>query len=322
MLRYKINYFLLILTAVILSGSLTLLFSEDPNITDADPDTTSGHDGTEGPDVITLDQYNPVAVNDPRFKIHNITVERRYAGNGMGEVLDVVFEIHNRKREPVELIGWVIATKETNAVNENSRNLVPYPTWRTHDPLKEVFLVHNVHISPKQIPAEKIWSEKDKDYQIAQMQINRWRNAVATTEPIDDPYPPIWKYVAYISRYPTQGLAFTLPGVTSPTEDKAVQSDYIPMTAEERKNRVHKTLDQHTYTLEHMSRKTVYRTHHYEYYRDDMDFFNRVSILVFDAEKAKQYEEQAGRQLNDGEERINPMVYYRTFTIDRKLKIH
>lgn len=321
MSRYKINYFLFALILVF-AGTGTVLLSEDPNIRDADPETTSGHEGADGPDVIKLNHYNPIAIADPRIHVHNITVERRYAGNGMGEVLDVVFEIRNRKREPVELIGWVIATKETNAINKNARNLVPYPTWRTHDPLKDTFLVHNVHISPKDIPREKIWSEKDKDYKEAMKQINRWRNAVATTVPYDDPYPPIWKYVTYINRYPTQGLKFKLYGMTGPTEDEAVQSDFIPMTAEEKKNRVHKTLDQHTYTLEHVARKTVYRTHHYEYYEDNTPFYNRVSILLYDAEKAAAYEEQADKPLKDGEERINPLVYYRTFTIDRKLKIH
>ncbi|MCB1168196.1 MAG: hypothetical protein KDK33_18715, partial [Leptospiraceae bacterium] len=205
----------------VLAGSATLLWSENPNITEnTGENNVAVNNGS--PDQISLEDYNPIAIDDPRIEVEDLSLDRRYSPDGRGEILDVMFSIRNLTNDPIELYAWVLAYRETNAVDENERRWIPYPSWRVSDPAKRQFVVHFMKITPKDIPADKIWAPKsgpdqpDGPYEKQKEIVDRMRDSVAAMDPIPDILPPVWMYVAYISRYPTQGVHFTLHGDISP----------------------------------------------------------------------------------------------------------
>ncbi len=235
--------------------------------------------------------------------------------------MDVYFNIWNQTSEKIDLFVWVFSYEETNAVDTEERKIVPYPRWRVKDPDKKFFITRFIKISPKDITADKIWNENDPDYKNYNYVIQRMRNAVGNMKYIGNIYPPIWKYISYAVRFPTQGMAVHLYGDQGPTLDKLLYTNYIPPSPEEKRTKIFKHIPDHTFTIEYTKRKTIIRTHHYSPYRADFHFFNMTRILIFDAEKAKQFEEQASRELRPGEVPINAIMYYRTFFINQDLKI-
>lgn len=309
--------------------SAGLLWSEDPNITENPGGTEVAVTDGPGPDRITLDDYNPIAIDDPRIEVNDLSVDRRYSPDGKGEILDVMFTVRNLTNDPIELYAWVLAYRETDAVDENERRWIPYPVWRVHDPARRENVVHFMKITPRDIPPEKIWAPKDpndpnaKDgpYEHQKEIIDRMRDSVAAVNPVADLLPPAWMYIAYIGRYPTQGLKFTLHGDTQPPPDQLTLSDYVPPTPEEKRTKVFKNYDKHSYTLEQLRRKTIFRSHHYIKYKVDYQFYNTVAIVLFDAKAAERYEQQADGGAAEGEEIANPMLYHQVYKIDRRLKI-
>lgn len=300
---------LLAAAIILFSGVFSGLFSQAENISEAEGSGPS----PEG--TLSLNRYNPLAITDPRFVVDNLNFSKRYASNGEGEILDVSFDITNLTNNPIELSAYVMAFWETDAVDQPLREYIPYPNWRLFDPDRHRFLVHYNTITPRDIKPEEIWTEKDPDYKRYEVLLNRRRNSIAGNRPIDEFNPPFWKYLSYMAANPTKGLNFTLYGRVGPTLDKVVQSNYIPPTPEEKKNKVHKTLAEHKYTLLHNRRKCEFRSHHFSRYRADFNFFNMVSIVLFDRDKAAEAAEQAGRELAPGEKRAEAMVY----KITRKL---
>ncbi|MBL8020027.1 MAG: hypothetical protein JNM27_10215 [Leptospirales bacterium] len=272
--------------------------------------------------AIQLQDFDPIAVKDPRFVVTNVNFDRRYAPNGIGEFLDVVFDLKNLTSEPVEFYAYVLAFWETDSVDNNTRRMIPYPSWRVNDPARGEYLVHYITVTPKDIEEKEIWSDKDPDFKHYSHIIDRMRDSVATTEPVSDVRPPYWKYLSYISQRPAQGLKFKLYGEKGPGQHETIQTNYIPPTAEEKKLKVHRTLPQHKFTIENNRRATIFRSHHYSAYRADFRFFNMVSIVLFDAKQADAYEEQkkAGGP-KAGEAKINPLVYKQTFRIARPLRM-
>ncbi|MCB1139982.1 MAG: hypothetical protein KDK23_14570 [Leptospiraceae bacterium] len=314
----------LIFAAPVFAG---LLWSEDPNIRDNPGGTDVAVNDGAGPDRITLDNYNPIAIDDPRIDIEDLTVDRRYAPDGRGEILDVMFTVHNLTNDPIELYAWVLAYRETNAVDEKDRRWVPYPMWRVQDPAKRDFVIHFMKITPKDIPPEKIWAPKanpdDKDgpYEQQKEIVDRMRDSVAAVRPVADLLPPAWMYIAYISRYPTQGLNFTLYGDATPPPDQLTLSDYVPPTPEEKRTKVFKNYDKHTYTIEQLRRKSIFRSHHYIRYKVDYEFYNTIAVVLFDAKAAKEYEQQVDAGNVAKEDIVNPMLFYQIYKIDHSLKI-
>ncbi len=304
-----------------------LLWSEDPNITEnPGGNEVAVNDGSQ-PDRITLDDYNPIAIDDPTIEVEELTVDRRYASDGRGEILDVMFTIRNITNDPMDLYVWVLAYRETNSVDENDRKWIPYPVWRMNDPAKRENVVHFMKITPKDIPPEKIWGPKsdpnapDGPYEEQKEIIERMRDSVAAVRPIPELLPPAWMYVAYINRYPTQGLRMTLYGDTTPPPDKLTLSDYVPPSPEEKRTKVFKNIDKHSYTVEQMRRKSIFRSHHYIRYKVDYEFYNTVAIVLFDAKAAEKYEQQAANGVQEGEEVVNPMLHYQIYKIKRDMKI-
>ncbi len=309
-----------IIAALVFFGGFAVLISQTPPATTPPAQPVAATESKPA-SAIQLQDFDPVAVKDPRFTLTNVNFDRRYASNGVGEFLDVVFDVRNLTSEPVEFYAYVIAFWETDAVDLNSRRLIPYPTWRINDPARSEYLVHYITVTPKDIPDTEIWSDKDPDYAHYSHIIQSMRDSVATTEPVSDVHPPYWKYLSYITQHPADGLKFKLYGDKGPGQHEVIQTNYIPPTAEEKKMKLHRTLPQHKYTIEHTRRMSIFRSHHYSPYRADFKFFNSVSIVLFDAKKADAYMEQRKAGVKQGEAKIEPLVYKQTFKIGRPLKM-
>ncbi|MEQ9365572.1 MAG: hypothetical protein RIF32_15100 [Leptospirales bacterium] len=289
------------------------------------PATDSAPEGevefTPAPDGgFSANDYNPLALVDARFRVANFNLDRRYAGNGHGEFLDVVFDVNNLTSENVRLYAYVVAFYESDAVNERERQWVPYPRWRDRDYPAEQFLVHQITVTPQDIPTASVWNPSDSDYHDYVTTILRMRGGVAGNVPVQDIKPPFWKYVEYINAHPTQGLEFTLYGEKGPTPDKILQSNFPRPTPEEQKSRVHKNLFRHKYTLQHNRRVTIFRSHHFSRFRADYKFFNRVAIMLFDADKADAMEAQAAEGVGEGDEPISPLIFKKVFQFNKPLK--
>lgn len=313
----KLGLFALLVT--FLSGGV--LFSQAPNISEqpAQPGNTTAVNNTA---MIAIESFNPQPMSDPRFVVSNFSLDRRYAPDGKGEILDVYFDIYNNTSEAIELYAWVMAYTETNAIDKDERRIVPYPTWRIENPDKRLFLNRYITITPQNIAADQIWTKEDPDYKRHMYAIERMRSTVGSIKPIGDVFPPAWKYVAYINRFPTKGLLLKLYGDQGPAQNELVQTNYVPPTPEEKRTKIFKNVPAHTYTLEHTRRKLIFRSHHYSAYRADFEFFNNVAIVLFDAKKAAEAEEQSKRELREGEMPAQPMVYYRTIRANKKLRIY
>ncbi|HBS04578.1 MAG TPA: hypothetical protein DEA96_06420, partial [Leptospiraceae bacterium] len=80
-------------------------------------------------------------------------------------------------------------------------------------------------------------------------------------------------------------------------------------------------IDKHSYTVEQMRRKSIFRSHHYIRYKVDYEFYNTVAIVLFDAKAAEKYEQQAANGVQEGEEVVNPMLHYQIYKIKRDMKI-
>jgi hypothetical protein len=268
----------------------------------------------------SANNYIPLQLIDPRFQVTHFNLDRRFAGNGHGEFLDVVFDVNNLTSEDVRLFAFVVAFYESDAVNERARNWVPYPSWRDRDYMKEQFLIHHIAITPRDIPDSTIWNPSDSDYHDYATTITRMRESVAGDVPIPDIKPPFWKYIEYINAHPTRGLEFTLHGDKGPTPDKVLQSNFPVPTPEEQRVRIHKSLYKHKYDLYHDRRVTIFRSHHYSKFRADYHFFNRVAILLFDAEKAVAFEKQRAEGVAAGDEPIQPLIFKKVFAFDSPMK--
>lgn len=293
-------------------GAFSVLFGQAPG---------GAADG--GVQRISLQDYNPKSERDSRIVVSNFNMDRRYASNGRGEFLDVIFDVYNQTSEAIDIYGFVLAFYETDAVLKEAREVIPYPSWRINDPDSSRFLVHFITITPLDIQPDEVWKVLDPEIKVSfESIIARMRNRPVSLGPIDHVRPPFWGYLTYISQKPTQGLRFKLYGEAGPgSKAEGLQTNYIPPTPEEKKSWMHKTLPQHKYTLEHSRRHTVFRSHHYSPFRANYKFFNMVSVLLFDAAKAEALEEQ-NKNPQPGQERINPLVYKQNYRIAREMKVY
>lgn len=303
----------------LLSGLFSFLYSQQPsNINPASTTPTSsttavGENGADGnSDVMSLQDFNPISLTDARFSVGRVNFDRRYASTGTGEFLDIVFDINNLTNEVINLQAFVIAFNETDAVDRRTRSLIPYPTWRFNDPAQSQFLIHYMTITPDirnnipsnetEIPCSEncirgfndldIWNVNDPDYKAYKSIIERMQNAVASSEPIQFVHPPLWKLLNYITNNPTKGLKFTLYGERGPGQDRVIDTNYISPSPQQKKLKINPNLPRHKYTLEFNRQMTVFRSHHFSRYRANFMFFNTVAIILFDADKAKVYEEK------------------------------
>lgn len=239
--------------------------------------------------ILTMNDYRPLAVKDSRIRVTKYNFDRRFTPTGTGEFLDVVFEVNNETSKPIDLYAVVMAYYQTDFINTGYRRVIPFPHWRKNDPRRDQLMVHKITITPEDIDSAEIWNENDSDYDQYKGMVQAFRVAVETDTPIDEFYPPFWKYLSYFCYFPSKGLKFTLTGIEAPVEADAIQTNFI-RPGRDVENPYEK-LYKHKYTLEHYRRKTVFRSHHYSKFEPYYKFFNRVSVLLFDAQKAKKFEE-------------------------------
>ena len=239
------------------------------------------------PVLMTIQDYSPIAVASSRFQIKNVNFDRRYAPTGLGEFLDVVFDMDNLTGGPLDLYAYIIAVAETDAVDASYREVIPYPAWRKHDPLSERYLVRYLTLTGRDgLKADEIagqiWDASDPDFRWARYRVAAMRTSAAVQKPIEDVLPPMWKYQNYFFFNPENGLKFKLHGELGPLEADAIQTNFIRPTAKEQETRIFNNIDKHTYTLEHSRRRTIFRSHHYSQFRPNYRFFNKVIIMVFE----------------------------------------
>lgn len=311
----------LVLTGLVF-GLTTALFSQRIADGETQPGTGGQAAPTEPPKAggISMNTYDPVAQIDPRFTVTGLNFDRRYSPNGLGEFLDVVFDVNNLTSKNVDLRVFIAAFYETTSVLDRQREMVPYPSWRDRDYEREQSLVKQMIVTPADIPESRIWDKTDPDYHRYYTTINRMRNSLGGDEPITDPRPPFWKYLQFMMEHPNEGLLMTLHGDNSPTSDKALQSNYPQPSAEELKIGIHKSIYLHKYTIEHTRRKTMVRSHHYSNFRADYHYFNRVAIVIFDATRADAYMQQKKDGVQEGDEPIVALVYKKVFEFDKPLR--
>ncbi|MBI3395885.1 MAG: hypothetical protein HY042_08625, partial [Spirochaetia bacterium] len=296
--RNRIPYFLA--AAIVISGVFSVLTSQPQGQNIQDGGQKPGEkkadapakDAQKGPRLqMAVQDYSPISITDTRFVVRNLNFDRRYAGNGLGEFLDVVFDIANLTSDPVDMYAYVLAYYETDAVDRAGRRLIPYPSWRINDPERNDFVVHFITTTPNDIADSDIWGEKDREYQRSEYIQKHLQASLGANEPLGKLRPPFWKVLNYVEHTPTKGLKFTLFGEKGPAPNEITQTNYEPPNAEEKKNRMHKTLEKHKYTLEHNRRLTTFRSHHFSPFRSRYVFFNSAAVLLFDAGKAQKYEE-------------------------------
>lgn len=268
-----------------------------------------------------MKDYWPMLQTDPRFKITGINVDRRFAKNGSGEFLDILFYLENLTSQQINLVGYVMAFWETNAIDKAAREYIPYPAWRKRDYDKEKNIIHFMKISPINITTAQIWDYKDSDFYHQNKILAKRRNSVIGNQrPVLDTYPPFWKYIEYAKHNSEKGLAFPIYGDVGPTEDKQLITNFVDATQEEKKTKVFKKIDQHTYTLEFSRGRTIFRSFHFSKFRADYKFFNRFAIIILDADRLKIFNEQKNRELKPGEEKINPLVAQRILKMHKPLR--
>lgn len=305
-----------IVFALIVSSGL--LFAQE-NIRETAA-TTDDHKPAGEPDKYDLSKYDPIRRTDYRFKVSNVNFVRRFASHGNGEFLDVNFELLNSTDEPISLFAYIFAYWETDATFEKNRQWIPYPGWRPNDPEKETFLVHYITSTPADIPESEIWKDKDAAF-LAQKRIwERMRESVAATEPIPPFKPPFWRYLSYAMENPTKGLPFQLYGNVGPTFDKVTETNYVPPTPDEVRKKMHTTLKDHKYTMQHSRQRVIFSSHHYSEFRENYKFFNRVAIVLFDKVQAEAFEAQKGRALAEDEKPANPVAFKATYVLSDKMK--
>ena len=256
-----------------------------------------GDGKSQVPILMTLQDYSPTAVASSKFQIKNINFDRRYAPTGLGEFLDVVFDVDNLTAGPLDLYAFIIAVAETDAVDVSYREVIPYPVWRKHDPLRGEFLVRYLTLTGRDglkvdEVSRQIWDETDPDFVWARTRIGAMRTSAAVQVPIEDVFPPMWKFQNYFFFNPDQGLKFKLYGELGPQEADSIQTNFVRPTAKEQETRLFTNIDKHTYTLEHSRRRTIFRSHHYSAFRPNYRFFNKVIVMMFEQEQANAFRKE------------------------------
>ncbi|MBE7412210.1 MAG: hypothetical protein L6Q54_12230 [Leptospiraceae bacterium] len=240
----------------------------------------------EKKDEVTSDKYGdlkdyyPLAIYDSRFKVGKISFVRRHAGNGKGEFMDAQIEIENHVYEPLNLSIYVLAVNESDSIDKDARNLVPYPAWRNFDPKKVNHIVNFSNLVPENIDVKEIWGEKRYNERKAEIEARQLRG-----EKVKIGEPSLSEYVLYLSRNPQKSMAFTLYGEMGPPSDKIILHNLKSPGEDEERRQINTQADKHNYTIYNARYQTTIFSHHYTQYRPNYFTFNKVVILIFDQAK-------------------------------------
>ncbi len=226
-------------------------------------------------------EYFPLATYDPRFKVGKISFVRRHAGNGKGEFLDAQIEVENRVYESLNLSIYVFAINETNSIDKEKREIVPYPKWRTFDPLRVNQKINFSNLVPQNLETKEIWGEKRFNDQKADVEARQLRG-----EKVKLGEPSLSEYVLYLSKNPQKSMPFTLYGEQGPAPDKILLHNLKAPAEDEERRQINTQVDKHNFTIYNARYQTTIFSHHYTQYRPDFFTFNKVVILIFDQGKA------------------------------------
>ncbi len=254
---------------------------------------------------------SPESRSDRRFQVRNMSFDLKVDPTGKGEILEVIFELRNATRRKINLKGYVIAYYETDMIDRATRDVIPYPIWRAHDPAQNIYIVREINISPANVDQSLIWNEKDPDYRKTQLFMERVRDSVSAKSALMELNPPVSKYVSYLAAHADQGISVSLYGFQGPTRENQFASNFV--TKEEAQKQGKSQAELHTYTLEYHPRMTVVRTHHMQYYHPEFRNYNTVAVLLFDEDLLK--------QSASGQKDADPIVFYRTYRITQSLRV-
>ena len=233
-----------------------------------------------------LKKYVPFYTPDHRIKMNNLNFSRHFASDGTGEFLDVVFSLENLTTEDIPLYVYVATFFETNFVDKKYRTWISHTTWRKRDIYLEDFIIQKVSIIPNDILPSLIWGDKDPDYMFFTDRINVRKNYVSTEEPSPLFFPPIWKYIQYMSYNTNKGLRVVLHGIKAPPSNKLIQTGSSPSLLHESTQEATQSKPMLKYTIIHNAKRLDFRSYHFSSFRNESSIFNRVCIVLFDAKKA------------------------------------
>ena len=239
--------------------------------------------------ILDIKDYDPFSKTNRRFHVSRPSFSRRLAVDGSGKYLNVTFYIQNYTTEPMDFYLFVSAYSESDLVDEEYRKWVSHTKWRKRDVYKEHFIVNKASVVPKDILPSLIWDNNDPDYaHYANLSAIR-ANFVSTTRPLPDVYPPMWKYLEYISHNPKTGIGFRLHGKLSPASKQAIQIDNAPTLLHERNGKaVMSKKPKPKYVMEHAARLSIVHSYHFLNFQGFQNSFNRVAIQLFEAKEVEE----------------------------------
>ena len=238
--------------------------------------------------IYPIKNYAPVPMVDADIRIKREDFSRSLAENMRDQYLEITCHLENLSNQPKEIYAFVFAYYETNAMNPNYHKLLPFPKWRKKDRRAKAYLTHYLTSTPNEIPIHLVWDKNEPDYRSYRKNTEYLQIFASRTKQSYEFYPPIWKYLEYGINNPQKGLKFILRGGKPPPRDQTVQTDYVPPTAQETREKLYNNKRQVKYTLYHSSRSTILRSHHYHVkkgYEGDKGFYNRAAILLLNADE-------------------------------------
>ena len=245
----------------------------------------SGGPNTEA-GAYVIENYAPYVLGDNRIRVKKISYNRSLSLSSDGDILEFIIDLRNATTEPIDLYCFFIAFYETDLVNRKYYKWIHNMNWRKRDFATEDRVIINVSSSPKEISPAIVWNQKDPDSAYYTKLIERQRKLISTVEPLPRSYyPPIWKYLEYTRYNPKKGMRFTIPGHLSPTPEKSFEAS--PMA---------KKKGGYRYYLQHSIRRTIIRSFFLNIQTTQKPFYNRVAIVLYDAEQIK---EKAGKSPNE-----------------------
>lgn len=227
--------------------------------------------------------FTPELKIDNTIKLKDISVLRKAALNGKGDVLDVQLNFENLVNTTREYSVFVLALNESTAEVRNS--LAPPPVWRNNFPGKGKMVTDfSVLVPAKAREKAKpddvfkaIWGDEGfKKYK----EVLDYDEQKGFNVKLGEP--GLEEYAFFLSnKIATEALPFT---VYSDEVKKPTDSDYS-MSADEQKKDMNDTAAKHSWTIFYSKYKTTVFTHHYSQFRPDFYFFNKIVVLVFDKDK-------------------------------------
>ncbi len=146
-----------------------------------------------------------VSRTDARITLGDASFVKRLATDGLGQVLDVTFEIYNNTDRDIKLNLVMVAFHETTLVDATHRGLVEYPKWRKRDLEAEVKYIVMHDVTPD-IERDTFTQTDMHDYAS---------------------FPSFLDLLLYLDENPGTGVNFILPGTQSGSLERMEASNLV-----------------------------------------------------------------------------------------------